>query len=224
MITDEMLRRAAAESLDGFMKSVESGYDPERAFTPSPQFERKIARLARRAKRPFAYRTLHRAASLLLAAVLGGVVWLSVDSPARAAFAAWAREAYEGSVVYEFFGRRDSRAMPEFAFASPPEGFVETEFFDLETMCVRHYMRDNEVIQLSYMIMSDEGTTGISSNGYRREDVRVGKFSGDFYAMEDSSEFNELIWFDEENQIVFQISAFLEKDEMIALAEGIVKK
>lgn len=224
MITDEMLRRAAAESLDGFMKNVESGYDPERAFTPSPQFERKIARLARRAKRPFAYRTLHRAASLLLAAVLGGVVWLSVDSPARAAFAAWAREAYEGSVVYAFFGRRDSRAMPEFAFASPPEGFTESDFIAQKNMCLRIYENNDQVILLSYMIMSEESAKSVLSSGYYCESVRIGKLFGEFYKAENSDESNELIWFDEKKQIVFQISAFLEKDEMLALAEKIIIK
>lgn len=221
---DEMLRKAAAGSMECFMNTVTRDYDPDRTFTPSPRFERKIQRLTRRARHPYAYRTMRRVASVLLTVVLAGAAWLAVDSEARAAFTAWIREVYENSIIYEFFGSREPAALPEYAFASPPEGFVETEFFNLETICVRIYAKGEETIQLSYMIMSDEGTAGISSGSYRHEAVQVGKLSGDFYEMEDPSELNELIWFDEENQIVFRISAFLDQDEMLMLAEKIVKK
>lgn len=224
MKIDEMIREAAAESVECYMKSIMSSYDPANTFTPSPQFERKISKLTRCANHPYVYRVRHWAASMLLAVLLTGVVWLAADSEARAVFVAWVREMYENSVIYDFFGQRGSDPLPEYAFASPPKGFVETDFIDGGHMCVRIYENNGEGLLLSYMTMSDQTTKGLFSEGYRYEAVQVGTCKGDFYEMEVSDDTNELIWFDEENGIVFQISAFMGKDEMVELASSVVKK
>lgn len=224
MMTDEMLRQAAGESVECFMKSITSDYDPSRTFIPSPRFQRKISKLTRRANHPYAYRTWYRVATILLTALLAGAVWLAADPEARAAFVSWVRVMYEGSVAYEFFGQRNREPLSEFEFASLPEGFVETDFIDDKYMHTRIYENNGEGLLLSYMIMSDQSAKGLFSEGFRYESVQIGSCQGDFYEMEKSDDTNELIWFDEEKRIIFQISAFMAKDEMVKLAESVIKK
>ena len=91
-------------------------------------------------------------------------------------------------------------------------------------MYIRVYENDKDIVIFSYMIMSEDSTMSLFSDGHNYESVQVGPYSGDFYEMTNSEETNELIWFDTENNIVFQISAFMNKDAMLALAECVEKK
>ena len=65
MITEDMLREAAEESLKDYVNSLERDYDPEHPHKFSLQFEKKIKKLKRKAEHPVLYRTLQRAASFL---------------------------------------------------------------------------------------------------------------------------------------------------------------
>lgn len=223
-MTNEMLRQAAEESFTHYMETVTRNGEPAHAFHPSPAFEQKIGRLARRASRPTNRKLLQRVASVALAAALTSGAWLAVNEDARAEFVSWARQMFESSVVYDFYGTYDEESLPEYVIDPPPEGFVETEFIDLETICVRVYESGSGRIQFTYMIMSDQTTKSLFSDGYRCENIQVGSYSGDFYEVCNSEETNELLWFDEKNGIVFQISAFLEKGDMLTLAEHVKKK
>jgi hypothetical protein len=45
--------------------------------------------------------------------------------------------------------------------------------------------------------------------------------SGQFYLSADSTETNELIWFDEKQGVVFELAGYLEKPVMLNIAESI---
>ena len=107
MITDEMLREAARESLEDYVNSLERDYDPAHPHQFSKEFEKKIERLKRRANHPVFYKTMQRVASVVLAILIGGGAWLTVDVEARAAFFGWVKEVYETFFVYRFSGDAD---------------------------------------------------------------------------------------------------------------------
>ena len=223
-MTDEMLRQAAKESFTFYMETVTRNGNPAHTFHPSPAFEQKIGRLAHRASRPTHYKLLQRVASVAVAAVLAGGAWLAVSKDARAEFVAWARQMFENSVVYDFYGTYHEESLPEYVIAPLPDGFVESDVIGGDTMYIRVYENDKDIVIFSYMIMSEDSTMSLFSDGHNYESVQVGPYSGDFYEMTNSEETNELIWFDTENNIVFQISAFMNKDAMLALAECVEKK
>ena len=224
-MTDEMLRQAAKESFTFYMETVTRNGNPAHTFHPSPAFEQKIGRLAHRASRPTHYKLLQRVASIALAAVLAGGAWLAASKDARAEFIAWARQMFDDRVVYDFYGTYQEESLPEYVIDPPPEGFVETELIGGDTINVRVYKNGDNLILLSWMIMSEQAAMSMfSSDGYQYEAVRVGPYPGDFYKVNNPEETNELNWFDETNKIVFGISAFLDRDEMLALAEHVVKK
>ena len=64
MITEEMLRIAAAEADQAIRDSLPHPADCDHQF--SPRFERKMKRVIRRGRHPVAYKFLHRAACLLV--------------------------------------------------------------------------------------------------------------------------------------------------------------
>ena len=101
MITDEMLRSSAARSSELFAHTITSDYDPAQQYEPSDLFEKKIRKLFHRAKHPYFYKAIQRIASIFLAAILIGSMYLAVDTEARAAFLDWIKEVYEHGVTFD---------------------------------------------------------------------------------------------------------------------------
>lgn len=126
MITEEMLRIAAAEADQAIRDSLPHPADCDHQF--SPRFERKMKRVIRRGRHPVAYKFLHRAACLLVVVTLVGASWLTVDAEARGAFFAWVRQQYENFVEYRFEGLApDEEMTTNFAPTWLPEGYEEAK-------------------------------------------------------------------------------------------------
>ena len=89
MIPDEVLRNAAARSWEAYLSQLLDDYNPDMRFDISPGFEKKIRKLKRRADHPVFYSAIRRIAAVLLALIIGGIAWLSIDSSARASFFGW---------------------------------------------------------------------------------------------------------------------------------------
>ena len=102
MITDAQLRKAAEKSSDLYLCYIERDYNSTSSHEFSASFEKKIRKLRKRADHPYFYKTLHKAAAVILAILISGSAWLAVDTEARAAFFGWVREIYETYFVYRF--------------------------------------------------------------------------------------------------------------------------
>ena len=63
MITEEMLRAAAAGSWERYYARLTAEYAPGQPFPVSEAFKNKIRRLKRRADHPVLYRTVRRVAA-----------------------------------------------------------------------------------------------------------------------------------------------------------------
>ena len=94
MITEEMLCAAAARSCEIYVSYLERGYNPENQHEFSLQFKKKIKKLKRKADHPVFYHAARRIASIVLAILIAGGVWITVDAEARAAFVGWVKEVY----------------------------------------------------------------------------------------------------------------------------------
>lgn len=125
-------------------------------------------------KPPRSYRVWQRAASLLLPVILVGTVWLASDSDARAGFKSWFRTEQENSASYDFVGERDPEPLPEYEFATLPEGFVETNFLGGETTHIRIYENNGEELFLSYAKMAEGIATGVFQRGSVTKQSRLG--------------------------------------------------
>ena len=127
MITDSMLKQAAAVSADVYMKAVDKQYSDQPNHTFSPEFERKIAKLKRKADHPILYSPLYRAASIILALLLGSGVWLAFDTDARAAFFGWIKNTYEHYFVYNYEGDASDNGITHYELTWIPEGYRELD-------------------------------------------------------------------------------------------------
>ena len=125
MITDSMLRSAAKKSCEIYVNQLESGYDPKTQHEFSPDFEKKIKKLRRKANHPIVYRSLQRIASIILVCLIACGAWFTVDAEARSAFFGWVKEIYETYFVYRFEGNADySESSVAYRPTWLPEGYT----------------------------------------------------------------------------------------------------
>ena len=225
MITDEMLREAARESLEDYVNSLERDYDPNHPHKFSKDFEKKIERLKRRANHPVFYKTMQRVASVVLAILIGGGAWLTVDVEARAAFFGWVKEVYETFFVYRFSGDADmSTKTSNYEPNWIPDGYSKSRETDTGSRITIFYHNDaGQTLRIHYVYDPDETNIFVDAVDGEIEKVSVGEYSADLILIEDPAVANGLMWTDI-NNCAFYISAFLDEADLIKVANSIYEK
>ena len=222
----EALDRCIAEAAEAMLASLPEPGDCRHEF--SAAFEAGMEPLLTKARRRSFWQRLARSAAAVLAAVLlGSGVFLSFNGEARAEFFSWVRELYESSIVYRFLDPYDPEAvLPEVEFGWLPEGYAEAVSDGDETMRIFVFeYRDEEkkpFIFEYYVMNSGTKSTLAFDEGYQHEDTYVNGYPGDWYLSASSTDSNELIWFDEENNTMFRLSAYLCESVMLHIAESII--
>ena len=77
------------------------------------------------------------------------------------------------------------------------------------------------ITRVSYDKSVDSHMLFLDVEGYQHERVTVGGMTADLYTTTEERECNVIIWNSKHSGVMFQISADLEKDELIALAESV---
>lgn len=223
MISDEMLEKAAAEAASIINNSLPNPNLCSHQFSNS--FERKIKRLTRKANHPVLYRTLRNIACIALMLLIGFGSILTVSAEARELVFGWVKQQYESFYEYFFEGEPSSS---ETAKYSP--GWLPDEY-DLATTYEitggEAYIYTNEqgtIIQFSYSSSLKETALFLETVEYELHTVKVNDNLAEVYIASDDTETNAIIWIDSTQDILFYISAPLNQDELIKMAESIVIK
>ena len=222
MITDEMLRASAIRSCEIYVAHLEDGFDPNERHTFSPEFEKKIERLKRGAKHPVFYKTMRRVASIVLAALIAGGAWITVDAEAREAFVGWVKEVYETYMVYIFNSEapitgKDVNYRPVWL----PDDYVEFYCDDSEdTIFVAYSNSAGEVMNFSYIHEPDETKWLVDRNNAAVTQVEVNGRAAELFISTAPDNANAIMWFDADNT-AFYLSAFLSEADLIRIAESV---
>ena len=223
MMTDKLLAEACAELNEAMLRSLPAPEECDPRFSQS--FQRKMARVTRRANHPIPYRVMQRVASFLLVLFLGFMTVLAVSPAARAAFASWVRETYESFFVYSFTAEAEG-PIPNMEYYIPeiPDGYVETVASLHNSGGLYIYVNeDNTMIVLTYTY-GDGSAYYVEKEGYTVKPITVAGHPGEMYLDHISDPSNSIIWIDEEKQIMFSIAGPLTEEELLALAESVKEK
>lgn len=224
MISEEMLKRAAAEADQVIRNSLPAPSDCKHEF--SPLFQRKIRRTFRKAKHPVIYKLPKYVACFILAVNIPICTWLTVDAEARTAFFAWVREQYEAFVEYRFIGEvPQENTIVEYELTWLPEGFSFQKKQDLDGGTYLTYTDDSgRRIIFSCLQGDDAASLFVTSDYAETRSVQIGNIHADLYKANEEASSNILVWTSEEDDLAFYIMADLSEDTMIKLAEGVQKK
>lgn len=222
MITDEMLRVAAARSSEAFVRYIEQDYDSEHPHKFSPAFEKKIKKLKCKADHSVLYRTLQRVASIVLAILIGGGVWLTVDIEARAAFVGWIKEIYETYFVYRFEDDTNSNIGPiEYRPTWLPDGYSEFFVDDTEDTVFVVYANDaGQMMNFSYICNPDETKWLVDRNNAIVKQTYVNENTAELFVSIDSNNASAIVWTTTDNT-AFYLSAFLSDAELLQIAGSV---
>lgn len=222
MITDEMLRASAIRSCEIYVAHLEDGFDPNERHTFSPEFEKKIERLKRRAKHPVFYKTMRRVASIVLAALIAGGAWITVDAEAREAFVGWVKEVYETYMVYIFNSEapitdEDIDYRPTWV----PEGYKEFYYDDSEdTVFVAYSNETGQMMNFSYIHAPDETKWLVDRNNTIVKQVEINDCIAELFISTDSNNASAIMWSTSDNT-AFYVSVFADEAELIQIAESV---
>ena len=222
MISDSMLRSAAKKSCEIYVNQLESGYDPKTQHEFSPEFEKKIKRLRRKANHPIVYRSLQRIASIILVCLIACGAWFTVDAEARSAFFGWVKEIYETYFVYRFEGNADySESSVAYRPTWLPEGYTEFYVDDIDATTVVSYQNtDGLLLTFWYTHNPNETDWFIDATHAVIKETTVNGYPAEILLADNITTASVIAWTDEQDS-AFYGSGFLSESELIKIAENI---
>lgn len=222
MITDDMLRSAAEKSCEIYVSRLEAGYDPKTQHKFSPEFEKKIKKLERKANHPIVYRSLQRIASIILVCLIACGAWFTVDAEARSAFFGWVKEIYETYFVYRFEGNADySESSVAYRPTWLPEGYTEFYVDDIDATTVVSYQNaDGLLLTFRYTHNPNETDWFIDATHAVIKETTVNGYPAEILLADNITTASVIAWTDEQDS-AFYVSGFLSESELIKIAENI---
>lgn len=223
MITDEMLAQAAAELADAINESLPSPSECTHQF--SPQFEKKMKRLIRRANHPTVYRALRSVVSILLVIMIGFGSTLAVSAEAREIVFGWVKQQYENFYEYFFEGEVEPTESEKYQPGWMPE---DCEFLTIqETAGGETYIYKDQsglLAQFYYIYDPDSQKMYIDTVEYISESVSINGHSGELYLSVNEGETSSIVWTDSTNNVLFYFSGAFDKETLIKMAENVTQK
>lgn len=222
MITEDALRRAAREADRALADSLPDPADCTHTF--SPKFQHRMARLIRRHRHKGLYRGLRRAACVLLAVLLGGTVFLSTNAQAREAFFGWVREQVEGAQRYFHQGNVTSASEIVHYQIDIPEGYWLEDSLEAEGYFDYYYVNDDgDSIEFTYQYETEAagGELYVDDRETEKKQVMVCGTPGELYLSNEEETSNTVIWMDQSTGALIDVTAFLDEDALLNLAETV---
>ena len=134
------------------------------------------------------------------------------------------RQIYEDRAVYTFDTVAQPGELPEYEITWIPEGFELVEEYGDEDLAGEVYYNESKeyYIGIEYNYICGATLEEVLFEGEAQsEKVTVNGMEADYYYDETS---NVLVWIDKNDNVSFTINAQLSKEEIIRIAESIIKK
>lgn len=224
IITDEELISAAASVRDAMLCTLPEPEGCAGAFTA--QFEEKIRKAKKAAQRKTAWRRFVRGAvAAMLFVLIGFSMLLAFSTETRAAVRIWVRESVGNLTTYSF-QKSEVKALPEYELTWIPEGCERVYDESSDTMRLMLYQEgSNETkgFTLGYSLANDDSKLTVESFYGQQtiEIVDVWGMQADFYRACPPDITHVLVWFDEPNGVVFDITSTYDLADILRIANGV---
>lgn len=219
MISDEMLCIAAGEYEQALLSSLPEIGECHHAF--SPKFEKKMRHLCHRVKYVSTYAIFKRIACAIIAIILCGSMLLMLNTDVRAAVVGWIKETYNSFTAYFFVDEVESDEPLNYEFTKLPEGYALLIRQETDAGNLAIYQNGDGKIMQFGCYTSESGILFVGSYEYDHSQVIISGKTADLYMSKDPAHSNTIVWVNAEGTMFFQLTAYLEKDSLIQLAEGV---
>lgn len=222
-MSDEMIRCAAEAYEQAVLASLPDASQWNHRF--SPRFERKMKALCRRQEHPGVYLALRRVACMVLALLIGFCMLLAFNGEARAAIIDWAKKQYEVFTQYSFLEDPEDLKTNVYDLALVPEGYtLWMQEHREEGGAVVYRNGNGQLLHLNYMFNYGAGAMVVGHENSILKTATVGKWPADLYVSQKAGVGSVVVWVDEDNQVMFALTAQVEEDMLLEMAEKIFVK
>lgn len=222
MIHKDKLSASAAKATMAIIDSLPAPGECSHEFTP--RFQKKMQRTIRRAKHPIIYNIPKRVACFIIAAIIIGSTWLTVDADARTEIFAWIREKYEEFIEYRFVGKPSSeKEKTDYELTWLPDGYTEIDRLITEDGCTIIYSHDVSLIQFVYSTGADADSLFVGDFNGEVQTIQIGEFIADFYQAQNNSQSSTVVWMSAQKDTLFSITTSLPKNIVIELCKSVQK-
>lgn len=219
-MSDEELTRAAKLVGKALHDSLPSPEDCKHEF--SAAFQQNIETLKKKAqKKERAAKYIRRTAIAAMLALCCTGVLISVNPSARATVLTWAREFYENTIVYRFFGNPQDNQLPELIINYLPSGYSEDSAIETHTSRTMVFSNGDDLLFIDWWLLSDSSALQAQTEGAAVISTTVNGHDAEIIVPNDSSETTDLLWADDEHGIGLMVSGYLEIEELLNIAESI---
>ena len=227
MISYDRLAAAAETASALLLAEAERGFNPDDAWEPSARFQRKLRPVRHRADHPYFYRSMRHAAGFFLAILIAGSTWVAVDMEARAAVSSWIKGIFGSFFVYQADGGGVVTEIGPDTYrpAWLPEGYVETSVTNMGSDIIVDY--ENSENQYLHFIYSNGNAGSPWFLDMRDITLEKGIVNGNRAELLISSNAeisSGIVWTSSEENVTFQIVAYLDREELIFMAESVVRQ
>lgn len=221
MITDEMLAQAADAYVQIMVENIPDL--PEYRHSFSVRFERKIRRIIRRGSHPVLYRTMRAAGYAVAALVLSFLTLMAVNPSARAAVMDWIRDIYASYYSHSYYFPNEDVDIQEIKceIGYIPDTYVEVFYGETQFNVTRYFENSfKQRLFFSYSKQPSSVEYFYELTDYTIECIQISGVPGEFiHSLQGSG--NIVQWIDSDYKILFTISGYFEKEELVQIAESI---
>lgn len=224
MISDEELVKATALVQAAMLASLPEPEDCTGEF--SEQFEVRIDKLKKTAKRKASWRKFTKTAvAAVLVVLVGFAALLTFSTETRAAVRLWIRESF-GNVTTYWFQESEVKTLPEYELTWVPENCERIYDESSDTGRVMLYQNGSDILDgftFNYSLANDSSKLMVESLYGKQtiETVDVWGKQADFYPSSHPDDSHGLVWFDEPNGVVLYITSFYDLDDILRIANGV---
>ena len=223
--SDEALRAAAQAVRESMLRALEEEEPEEHSF--SELFLEKMRKLVaidwQRLRRRAVWQ---RVAGIILGILIGSGFFLAFNAEARADFMSWVRSTYENSILYEFFQgtKKEEAVLPEIEFTwLPGEYEIQEIYNDGHSMTILITSADDSMM-LNCWLVADSDHLEVFTEDYDRTEMVVSNKEAEFFQPKNPKTASVAVWTNQDNSIMFYLSAHHPKEIMLQVAEGIIEK
>ena len=224
------LRRAARVAGQALPDALPQPEDCGHSF--SPKFRQNMDRLVRRVDRSGWSTGFQRVACFFLGLLLSGTAWLTVDAQAREKVFGWVSQQLENTRHYFFV--EEEKVLPEkgpdisYVLPAVPEGYRLEDTGAAGTHRDWLYVNEKgQYLTFGYLTKERKYATShifFSTDGSEKKTVLVRSMPAEYYYDPMGKESSLLVWRDAERDTLLYISAYLAENDLIRLAETVVRE
>ena len=224
MISNLLLRQAAEEYHEESMSAIPTENEIDHVF--SDRFEENMKSVIKKNHHPQLKRVLRMAASFALVILVAGGSVMALSPAAQAAVIGWLFGQDGTTFSYTSMGEEsDSDVYYKYELPQIPEGyFLWQEIVD-ESQSIMLYAEEETGHLLKVTGSPNDGTSAmfLMTTTDEKSTVQIGDVTADFYLSESEDVSSGLAWVDPENDYLICFDGFFSKEELIAMAESLVK-